>query len=89
MFKDFPITNSSRQTIVGIAVFSFFFWIVRGMTGKVGLELERVCEIVERVGDKCRTGADLSFLFWVAVIGCVAIGYAAYRLSHSLFTPKP
>lgn len=89
MFNEFPITNSKRQSIVGIAVFAFCFWLTRGMFGKLGAELERVCEIVARVGDRCRTGADLSFLFWIAVIGCVAIGYVGYRLSHSLFTRKP
>ncbi|WP_296071488.1 hypothetical protein [uncultured Agrobacterium sp.] len=89
MFSEFPITNSKRQTIVGIAVFAFCFWLTHGMFAKLGAELERVCEIIERAGDQCRTGADLSFLFWIALIGCAAIGYVGYRLSHSLFTPNP
>ncbi|MCR6502511.1 hypothetical protein MUO32_26130 [Shinella sp. CPCC 101442] len=89
MFNEFPITNSKRQTIVGLIAFGVAFWITRGMFGKLGAELERVCEIVERIGDRCRTGADLSLLFWLATFGCIAIGYVAYRLSHSMFTPKP
>ncbi len=34
MFSQFPITNSKRQTIVGIAVFTFCFWLTHGVFGK-------------------------------------------------------
>ncbi|MFQ6238223.1 hypothetical protein [Sinorhizobium meliloti] len=88
MFEPIPVTNERKQTIVGLVVFGFAFWITHSMFGKLGAELERVCEIIERTGDQCRTGADLSMLFWIAVIGCVAIGYLGYRFSHFMFEVK-
>ncbi len=87
MFEPLPVSNQKRQAIVGIAVFAFCFWLNHSMFGKLGAELERVCEIVERAGDQCRTGADLSLLFWIAVIGCAAVGYLCYRFSHFMFSP--
>ncbi|RVO68362.1 hypothetical protein [Sinorhizobium meliloti] len=88
MFEPIPVTNEKRQTVVGLAVFGFVFWLTHSMFGKQGAELERVCEIVERSGDQCRTGADLSLLFWIASIGCIFLAYLAYRLSGFMFKPK-
>jgi hypothetical protein len=88
MFEPIPVKNKKRQTLVGLAVFTFFFWLIYSMFGKVGAELDRVCELIERTGDRCRTGADLSILFWVAVVGCVFLGYLGYRFSHFMFQPQ-
>lgn len=87
MFESIPVNNEKRQTIVGLVVFAFFFWLTYSMFGKLGAELDRVCEIIERTGDKCRTGADLTMLFWIAVVGCVFLGYLGYRFSNFMFSP--
>ncbi|MBP2235346.1 hypothetical protein J2Z31_001838 [Sinorhizobium kostiense] len=88
MFEPIPVTDECKQTIVGLAVFGFAFWLTHSMFGKLGAELERVCEIIERTGDQCRTGPDLTLLFWIAVIGCVFLGYLGYRFSNFMFRPK-
>ncbi|WP_139015577.1 hypothetical protein [Ensifer aridi] len=88
MFEPIPVTNEKRQTIVGLVVFGFAFWLTHSMFGKLGAELERVCAILERTGDQCRTGADLSMLFWIAVVGCVFLGYLGYRFSGFMFKEK-
>ncbi|MBD8663041.1 hypothetical protein IFT59_07215 [Rhizobium sp. CFBP 8752] len=88
MLNELPVRNEKGQVIAGLVVFAFVFWITYGMFAKLGAELERVCQIVEAAGDRCKTGADPSALFWLAVFGCVFLGYLGFRLSNFMFQPK-
>ncbi|WP_346894968.1 hypothetical protein [uncultured Roseibium sp.] len=88
MFHQIEVRNEKGQVIAGLLVFAFFFWLTYSMFGKLGAELDRVCEIVEKAHDSCKIGADLSMLFYIAFAGCIFLGYIGFRFSNFMFQPK-
>lgn len=84
-FEPIPVHNEKRQTLVGLVVFAFFFWLAYLISGKLGAELDHACEIISQMGERCPTGAALSMLFYLAFAGCIFLGYLGYRFSYFLF----
>ncbi|MCE6073914.1 hypothetical protein [Agrobacterium vitis] len=88
MLHQIEVRNEKGQSIAGLVVFAFFFWLTYSMFSKLGAELDRVCQIIERTGDNCETGAYLSMLFYVALAGCIFLGYIGFRFSNFMFQRK-
>lgn len=82
-------TNNRLQIVVGIAVFLFFAWLMYSTFGKIGIELTRLCGIAQAGQDACRVDAgDLSLPYYIALLGCVLLGYGGYRFSGFAFKRK-
>lgn len=76
----------SKRSAVGIAVFGLFFWLSSSQLYKLGDELQRICPMIERMGDECRTGADLGWMMFMVFVGSIALGYLGYLGSGFMFT---
>ncbi|KSV92887.1 hypothetical protein [Sinorhizobium sp. GL28] len=78
--------REAKRSAVGIIVFGLFLWIGYSMLSKLGAELERICPLIEKMGDQCRTGADLGWLSFMVFAGSIGLGCAGYRVSSFMFT---
>lgn len=58
------------------------------MLSKLGEELARICPMIERIGDQCRTGADLGWMMFMVLAGSIGLGYLGYLCSGFLFTKE-
>ncbi len=76
----------AKRSAAGLAVFGLFFWISAAQLYKLGDELERICPLLERMGDQCRTGADLGWMMFMVLAGSVGLGYLGYLGSGFMFT---
>ena len=76
----------TKKSAVGVAVFGLFFWIGSSQLYKLGEELQRICPIIERLGDECRTGADLGWMTFMVFAGSIGLGYLGYLISGFMFT---
>lgn len=80
------MTRDAKRSAVAIAVFGLFFWIGYSMLSKLGAELERICPLIEKMGDQCRTGTDLGWLSFMLFAGSIGLGCAGYLVSSFMFT---
>jgi len=76
----------TKRSIVGIAVFGLFFWLSSSMLSKLGDELERICPMLARIGDECRTGADLGWMMFMVFAGSIGLGYLGFLGSGFMFS---
>jgi len=83
------MTRDTKRSAVGIAVFGLFFWISYSMLAKLGAELERICPMLEKMGDQCRTGADLGWLSFMVLVGSIGVGSIGYLASGFMLAHEP
>jgi hypothetical protein len=76
----------TKRSAAGVAVFGLFFWISSSQLYRLGDELERICPMLERIGDQCRTGADLGWMMFMVFAGSIGLGYLGYLMSGFMFT---